>query len=116
VIFSKAGSYTRQPLVEGANGELLLPLFYSASAGITDGAQNNYSAVEISTDAGKTRKEFEVQDSKGMVYMDLSGELAVVPIQRIYIALKLSFRASRRICGCSYAKFRFATSRAENLE
>lgn len=71
VIFSKAGSYTRQPLVEGANGELLLPLFYSTSAGITDGAQNNYSAVEVSTDAGKTWKEFEVPDSKGMVHMDI---------------------------------------------
>jgi predicted neuraminidase len=71
VIFSKAGSYTRQPLVEGANGELLLPLFYSTSAGITDGARNNYSAVEVSTDGGKTWKEFEVPDSKGMVHMDI---------------------------------------------
>jgi predicted neuraminidase len=71
VIFSKAGSYTRQPLVEGISGELLLPLFYSTSAGITDGAQNNYSAVEVSTNGGKTWKEFEVPDSKGMVHMDI---------------------------------------------
>jgi len=71
VVFAKAGSYTRQHIVDGENGTLILPLFYSTANGITDGAQNNYSAVEVSSDGGNTWKECIVPDSGGMVHMNI---------------------------------------------
>ncbi|CAN5597134.1 exo-alpha-sialidase [soil metagenome] len=71
VLFQKAGSYLRQPTVVGENGDLLLPIYYSTSEGITKGAETNYSAVQVSKDFGKTWKECLVPKSDGMVQMNI---------------------------------------------
>lgn len=71
VLFEKAGSYTRQRIVRGDHGELLLPLFYSTSSGITSGANTNYSSVQVSKDQGSTWTECLVPDSGGMVHMNI---------------------------------------------
>jgi predicted neuraminidase len=71
VLFQKAGSYLRQPTVIGEKGELLLPIYYSTSEGITKGAETNYSAVEVSKDYGKTWKECVVPKSDGIVQMNI---------------------------------------------
>lgn len=71
VLFDKAGSYTRQRIVTGDHGELLLPLYYSTSSGITNGADTNYSVVKVSTDAGANWKECVVPQSDGMVQMSI---------------------------------------------
>lgn len=71
VVFDKAGSYLRQPTVMGENGELLLPIYYSTSSGITNGADTNYSVVDVSKDAGKTWRECRVTGSNGLVQMSI---------------------------------------------
>jgi predicted neuraminidase len=71
ILFGKAGSYLRQPTVLGEDGELLLPIYYSTSEGITHGAETNYSVVEISKDAGKTWRECPVPESGGLVQMNI---------------------------------------------
>jgi predicted neuraminidase len=71
VLFGKAGSYLRQPAVAGEDGELLLPIYYSTSEGITHGAETNYSVVEITQDAGKTWRECPVPESGGLVQMNI---------------------------------------------
>ncbi|HEV2275256.1 MAG TPA: sialidase family protein [Acidobacteriaceae bacterium] len=67
VLFSQAGSYTRQPLVLMDDGAWMLPMYYTPSAGITKGAQSNYSVVKISNDQGKTWRECRIPDSEGLV-------------------------------------------------
>jgi predicted neuraminidase len=71
ILFGKAGSYLRQPTVAGEDGELLLPIYYSTSEGITHGAETNYSVVEITRDAGKTWRECPVPESGGFVQMNI---------------------------------------------
>jgi predicted neuraminidase len=102
VLFQKAGSYLRQPTVLGEKGELLLPIYYSTSAGITTGAETNYSAVEISKDYGKTWKECLVSKSEGMVQMNI-----IKRKQKSYVAFYRSRFAdhiyrSTSIDGCSW--------------
>lgn len=67
VLFSKPGSYVRQPLVLLKGGEWLLPMYYTPSRGITKGAEANYSVTKISADHGKTWKECEIPQSQGLV-------------------------------------------------
>lgn len=71
VLFDKRGAYDRQPMVMGDNGEWILPIYYSTSAGITKGAQTNYSAIESSRDSGKTWQETRVPESEGLVQMNV---------------------------------------------
>jgi predicted neuraminidase len=71
VLFSQAGSYIRQRIVEGDHGELLLPLYYSTSSGITAGADTNYSSVKVSRDMGLTWTECTVPQSEGLVQMNI---------------------------------------------
>ena len=71
VVFDKAGSYLRQPTVKGEHGELLLPIYYSTSSGITKGADTNYSVVDVSKDSGKTWRECPVKESNGLVQMSI---------------------------------------------
>ena len=70
-MFTKPGAFTRQRIVRGEHGELLVPLFYSTSSGITRGADTNYSAVEMSRDQGKTWQECLVPESNGLVHMNI---------------------------------------------
>lgn len=69
--FTKAGSFTRQRIARGQHGELLLPLFYSTSSGITRGADTNYSSVQVSADQGKSWHECLVPQSNGLVHMNI---------------------------------------------
>lgn len=71
VLFEKRGTYDRQPIVIGNSGEWIFPIYYSTSAGITKGAQTNYSAVEVSRDSGKTWEETLVPESDGLVQMNI---------------------------------------------
>ncbi len=66
-LFSKAGAYTRHPIVVLPNGTWLLPLTYVTSAGIDAGAETNYSAMELSSDAGRTWRECVIPKSQGKV-------------------------------------------------
>jgi predicted neuraminidase len=68
VLFSTPGSFTRQPVVILPHDEWLLPIFYTPSAGITTGADSNYSAVKISPDHGKTWRECRLPHSNGLVH------------------------------------------------
>lgn len=71
VLFPEAGAFTRQPFVRGEHNELLLPIYYSTSAGITKGAETNYPAVKLSADGGQTWKECAVPKAEGMVQMSI---------------------------------------------
>ena len=67
-VFTKAGAFTRQPLVGRGDGAQLLPIFYSTVGGITEGAETNYSAVEVSRDEGKSWQECLMAGSEGLVH------------------------------------------------
>ncbi len=71
LLFSKAGSFTRQPVVVRKDGAWLLPLFFTPTAGITKGAESNYSVVELSKDDGKTWKECSIPSTSGLVHPDV---------------------------------------------
>ncbi len=67
VLFAQPGSYIRQPVVVMDDGSWLLPMYYTPSAGITNGATSNYSAIKISGDSGKTWRECPIPESSGLV-------------------------------------------------
>ncbi|SDE92571.1 sialidase family protein [Terriglobus roseus] len=71
VLFAEAGAFTRQPFVHGERNDLLLPTYYSTSAGITKGAETNYPVVKLSADGGQTWKECAVPKAEGMVQMSI---------------------------------------------
>lgn len=102
VVFDKAGSFLRQPTVIGEHGSLLLPIYYSTSSGITNGADTNYSVVDVSNDGGTTWHECPVRNSNGLVQMSI-----VKPKQGSYIAFFRSRYAdfiyrSTSTDGCSW--------------
>jgi predicted neuraminidase len=66
-IFTKGGSYTRHPPLFLADGKWLLPMTYVTSAGIGEGAETNYPAMEISSDKGATWKECLFPDANAKV-------------------------------------------------
>ena len=66
-LFTKPGAFVRQPLVPISAERWLLPMYYTPSRSITDGAESNYSAVQITNDFGRTWKECEVFQSNGQV-------------------------------------------------
>ena len=70
-LFPQPGSFDRQPLVI-FHKEWLFPVYHSASAGIVKNAQNDYSAVKISKDHGKTWSECRVPGSGGLVQMNIA--------------------------------------------
>jgi predicted neuraminidase len=65
-LFTQPGSYDRQPAVVTGK-EWILPIYYTPSRGIIAGAENNYSAMKITSDGGAHWRECEVPDSKGLV-------------------------------------------------
>jgi predicted neuraminidase len=67
VLFDKAGSYTRHPLLLLPDQSWLMPLNYQTSKGIGEGAETNYSAVKISKDSGATWSECPMPGSEGKV-------------------------------------------------
>lgn len=71
-LFEKAGTFVRQPVVVLDNGDWLVPVFYCRSdPGEKWVGNNDISAVMISTDRGKTWREYAVPDSVGCVHMNI---------------------------------------------
>ena len=66
-LFTKPGAFVRQPLTPISAEHWLLPMYYTPSRSITDGADSNYSVVQITNDGGTTWKECEVPQSNGLV-------------------------------------------------
>lgn len=82
-LFDTPGTFVRQPVVVLSNGDWLLPVFYCVTRpGEKWVGDHDFSAVKISTDAGKTWSESVVPDSTGCVHMNIvqlpSGELVAV--------------------------------------
>ena len=71
-LFEKAGTFVRQPVVVLDNGDWLVPVFYCRTdPGDKWVGNNDTSAVMISSDQGKTWREYEVPDSVGCVHMNI---------------------------------------------
>ncbi|KRF06831.1 hypothetical protein ASG89_18445 [Paenibacillus sp. Soil766] len=64
VLFDGLGIFLRHPLLVLKNGDWLLPTYYCKLDG-------HYSVVQISSDQGKTWKEYEVQGSTHRVQMNV---------------------------------------------
>ena len=72
VLFDKAGTFVRQPVVVLDNGDWLVPVFYCRSRpGEKWVGNDDVSAVRISSDQGRTWSEVEVPDSVGCVHMNI---------------------------------------------
>jgi len=70
-LFKEPGSFVRQPPLLVSKNDWLLPIYYTPGLDITHGAELNYSAVEITSDAGKTWRECRIPDSNGLVQPDI---------------------------------------------
>jgi len=66
-LFGKPGSFVRQPPILLDEKHWLLPIYYTPSRSITDGAESNYSAVKLTTDAGAHWQECAIPKSEGLV-------------------------------------------------
>lgn len=70
VLFDRAGTFIRQPVVVLDDGSWLLPIFScDPIPGERWHGHDDYSAVQISTDGGQTWSRHEVPGSKGSVHM-----------------------------------------------
>lgn len=66
-LFTKAGSFVRQPPLTLGTNDWLIPMYYTPGRSITDGAESNYSSVKLSRDDGKSWRECEIPHSGGLV-------------------------------------------------
>jgi predicted neuraminidase len=66
-LFTQPGSFVRQPPVLLGQKDWLLPMYYTPSRNITDGAESHYSAIKLTNDGGKHWKECKVPQSNGLV-------------------------------------------------
>ncbi len=66
-LFTEPGSFIRHPPVLMNEKTWLLPMYYTPTRNITDGAESHYSAVKITSDGGKSWKECKVPQSNGLV-------------------------------------------------
>jgi predicted neuraminidase len=72
VLFDAPGTFIRQPVVILDNGDWLMPVFYcKTSPGRKWVGDDDYSAVKISADQGKTWSEYAVPNSTGCVHMNV---------------------------------------------
>jgi predicted neuraminidase len=76
VLFDKPGAFVRNRIVIRPDGAWLLPMYFTPSAGITTGAETNYSVVKISKDLGATWSDCPVPDSNGYV------QPSIVPLSK----------------------------------
>jgi predicted neuraminidase len=68
----EGGTFMRQPMVVLENGDWLLPIWVCVTTpGRKWVGDEDYSAVKISSDGGKTWTEHAVPDSKGCVHMSV---------------------------------------------
>ena len=70
-LFDKPGSFIRQPPVQVSEKRWLLPMYYTPSRSITDGAESNYSAVKTTTDGGANWRECAIPKSEGLVQQSI---------------------------------------------
>jgi predicted neuraminidase len=70
LLFTKAGSFIRHPPLL-LKDKWILPLYYTPSRSITDGAQNHYSVAMITSDAGRSWKQCNIPKSHGLVQPDI---------------------------------------------
>jgi predicted neuraminidase len=66
-LFTQPGSFTRHPPILISKKHWLLPIYYTPSRSITDGAESNYSAVKLTKDGGKSWQECKIPQSNGLV-------------------------------------------------
>jgi predicted neuraminidase len=66
-MFDPPGSFDRHPPILIDATHWILPMYYTPSRTITDGAESHYSAMQITADGGKTWKECTVPQSNGLV-------------------------------------------------
>ena len=66
-LFTQPGSFIRHPPVLISKKAWLLPMYYTPSHSITDGAESDRSAIKFTNDAGKSWKECAVPQSNGLV-------------------------------------------------
>lgn len=72
VLFDKAGTFVRQPVVVLDNGDWLVPVFYCRTRpGEKWVGNDDISAVRISSDQGRSWSEVEVPNSVGCVHMNI---------------------------------------------
>ncbi len=72
VLFDKAGTFVRQPVVVLDNGNWLVPVFYCRTRpGEKWVGDDDISAVRISSDQGHSWREVEVPGSVGCVHMNI---------------------------------------------
>lgn len=72
VLFDQPGTFIRQPLLVLDNGDWLFPIYYCRSgAGKKWTGNQDISAVKISSDEGRSWKEFPVPESIGLVHMNI---------------------------------------------
>ena len=67
ILFDTPGAFVRQPMVTMANGDWMLPMYFTPSRGITTGAETNYSVVKISSDRGQSWRDCAIPNSNGYV-------------------------------------------------
>jgi len=70
-LFTEPGSFIRHPPVLISKNNWLLPMYYTPSRSIIDGAESHYSAVRITSDAGKSWRECGVPQSNGLVQQSI---------------------------------------------
>jgi predicted neuraminidase len=66
-LFTQPGSFIRHPPVLINKKAWLLPMYYTPSRSITDGAESDHSAVKLTRNGGKTWRECNVPQSNGLV-------------------------------------------------
>ena len=72
-LLDQPGTFIRQPITILKNGDWLLPVFYCITRpGEKWVGNNDYSAVKISSDKGKTWRDVVVPDSIGCVHMNIT--------------------------------------------
>lgn len=70
-LFQNPGSFIRQPPIVLSESAWMLPMYYTPGRSITDGAELDYSAVEITDDADKHWKECRIPQSNGLVQQSI---------------------------------------------
>ena len=66
-LFTQPGSFVRQPPVLLSKKTWLLPMYYTPSRTISEGAESHYSVVKITDDSGKHWRECRIPGSNGLV-------------------------------------------------
>ncbi len=66
-LFTQPGSFIRHPPILISKRVWLLPMYYTPSRNITDGAESHYSAIKLTRNGGKSWKECKIPQSNGLV-------------------------------------------------